>query len=96
MRGALLAVRKDMNTLNYISAADDKGVIASEPRKSTKILTQAEALAFLQKHVKGRVYGPIERAPRGSRRIWVYVSKKGGIGRTGRNWLDYMVGEENR
>jgi hypothetical protein len=80
-----------MNNLNHISAVDLNGIIASEPRKSTKILTQTEAVAFLQKHIAGQIYGPIERAPRDSRRVTVYISKKGGVGRTGRNWLDFMV-----
>lgn len=81
--------------MTRIIAADDDGIIGSGRFSNAKSLTEEDAIKFLRKFETGRIYGSVERAPRGGRRVEVYLSNNSsGVGRIGRNWVDLIVEDE--
>ena len=84
--------------MEYVIISDDSGTLAVFRQRKGEQLTPARAFMFVTKLFPteapnfNEIYPYGSRAPRGGRRIVVYLSNSpDGIGRIGRNWVDFVV-----
>lgn len=79
----------------YLIANDLNGLLRHK-RITLHCLTEIECLEFCRTLFPDakRIYGTVERAPRGCRIVYFYLSmNKQGQGRNGRNWTALAVEE---